>query len=518
VKPVQASTYTFRDIIHGGYLYVDKTRYLYELIRYPKGFYFLARPRRFGKSLMVSTLEEIFHGHRDLFTDLWIDGSDYAWEAYPVIRIDFSRHQIRTVSDLELRIQRHVQQIAKQYNVVVDDGPFDIQVEDLILKLAVERQVVILIDEYDKPIIDNLSNLPEALRIRDTLRSFYGIIKSMDQYLRFVFITGISKFSKVGVFSQMNNLDDLTMDARFATALGITEEELRTDFADHIAQLAEKMQLTSDTLLAQIRQWYDGFCFVEGCPSLYNPFSTLQLFIKQTFNSYWFESGTPAFLIRLLQERQYNIEQLDQLELAATGFNTFELDKLEIIPLLFQTGYLTIKSYTPERRLYTLGYPNFEVESAFLANLLSAFSTTSTGLNEGYLWKLVDALKAKSLSEFFDTLGVFFADIPYDLHIAREKYYQTIFYLIFRMMGVLTEVEVKTNVGRIDAVVALPDQIYLFEFKLDKSADEALQQILDMNYTDKYRLRGTPIALVGANFDSDKRTVADWKTLQITAN
>lgn len=467
---------------------------------------------------MVSTLEEIFLGHRELFANLWIDGSDYGWEAYPVIRIDFSRHQISTVSDLELRIKRHVQQIAKQYNVVVDDGPFDIQVEDLILKLATDRQVVILIDEYDKPIIDNISNLSEATRIRDTLRSFYGIIKSMDQYLRFVFITGISKFSKVGVFSEMNNLDDLTMDARFATALGITEEELRTNFTAHIELLSEKTELARDTLLEKIRQWYDGFCFVEGCASLYNPFSTLQLFIKQTFYGYWFESGTPSFLIRLLQERHYNLDQLDRLEVAATGFSTFELGKLEIIPLLFQTGYVTIKSYNPERRLYTLGYPNYEVESAFLANLLSAFNATPTGLNEGYLWKLVDALKAQSMTEFFDTLTIFFADIPYDLHVAREKYYQTVFYLVFRMLGVLTEVEVETNVGRIDAVVTLTDQIYLFEFKLDKSADEALQQILDKQYADKYRLHGKSITLVGANFDSAKRTVTEWKTLLLAPN
>lgn len=516
MKPIQASSYTFRDIIVGGYLYVDKTHYLHKLVQYPKGLYFLARPRRFGKSLMVSTLEEIFLGNRALFSGLWIDQSDYKWEPYPVIRIDFSRHQVRTVADLEMRIKRHVQQIAQHYDITLDDGPFDIQVEDLILKLAAGRQVVILIDEYDKPIVDNISNLPEAIRIRDTLRSFYGTIKSMDQYLRFVFITGISKFSKVGVFSQMNNLDDLTMDTRFATALGITEEELRGNFADHIALLAEKMGLTTDALCEEIRYWYDGFCFVEESPNLYNPFSTLQLFIKQKFNAYWFESGTPSFLIHLLRERQYNVAQLDTLELAATGFNTFELDRLELIPLLFQTGYLSIKSYTPMRRLYTLGYPNFEVESAFLANLLSAFNTRPTGLNEGYLWRLVDALKAQSLSSFFDTLSIFFADIPYELHVAREKYYQTIFYLIFRMIGVLTDVEAKTNVGRIDAVITLADHLYLFEFKLDQSADKALQQIVDKGYAEKYRLSGKPITLVGVNFDSQQRTVTDWKTVEIT--
>lgn len=515
LKPVQASSYTFRDIINGGYLYIDKTRYLYELVRYAKGLYFLARPRRFGKSLMVSTLEEIFLGNRNLFAGLWLDGSDYAWESHPVVRIDFSRHQIRTVAELELRIKRHIQQIAKQYAITIDEGPFDIQFEDLVVKLAVTQQVVILIDEYDKPLIDNIADLPEALRIRDTLRSFYGTIKSLDQYLRFVFITGISKFSKVGVFSSMNNLDDLTMDPRFATALGITEEELRRDFAEHTAAFAVQAGLIPEALFQQIREWYNGFCFVEDCQSLYNPYSTLQLFVKQRFDNYWFETGTPTFLIKLIKDRGYDVNHFDTLELAALGFTTYELDKLEIIPLLFQTGYLTIKGYTPERRLYKLGYPNFEVENAFLTHLLSAFNIIPTGLNEGYLWKLLDALKAESWTDFFSILVVLCADIPYDLHLPREKYYQTVFYLIFRLMGVLADVEVRTNEGRIDAVVELANQIFLFKFKLDKSAAEALAQIETNHYADKYRLRGKSVTIIGANFDSTKRTVTEWETVQI---
>lgn len=515
-KPVQASSYTFRDIIEGGFLYVDKTRYLYELLRYPKGIYFLARPRRFGKSLTLATLEEICKGNKELFRGLWIYQSDYPWTEYPIIRIDFSRYQVRNVAELEVRIQRHLRQVAEQYQITLDEGPFDIQFADLVIKLAGEKQVVILIDEYDKPILDNIDNLAEAGEIRRTLKSFYGSIKSLDQYLRFVFITGISKFSRVGIFSDMNNLDDLTLDPRMAAALGITEDELRTNFAEHIATFAQKEGVTPEALLQKIRHWYNGFCFVEGGPSVYNPFSTLQLFNKQRFANYWFETDTPSFLIKLIQQNNYDIRQLDNLELSVLGFSTYELEELEIIPLLFQTGYLTIKGYTPGRQLYQLGYPNMEVENAFLTYLLSAFNQVAKGLNESHLWKLLDALQAHDFARFFEVLAVFFANIPYDLHIAQEKYYQTIFYLLFRLLGIYADAEVKTNVGRIDAVVELAGQIFLFEFKLDKNADEALQQIQDQAYYQKYRLTPKAITLVGANFDSAKRQVTEWKTLQAT--
>ncbi|MEZ4661838.1 MAG: AAA family ATPase [Caldilineaceae bacterium] len=471
LKPVQASTYTFRKIIDGGFLYVDKTEYLYKLVRPASGVYFLARPRRFGKSLMISTLEEIFLGNRALFQGLWIDASDYNWQTYPVIRIDFSRMQVASDAELRAGIERYLRQIARQYQVAIGDGPYYALFEDLILALAEQGPVVILIDEYDKPLIDALTNVPEAQKIRETLRGFYTLIKAMDQYLRFVFITGISKFSKVGVFSAMNNLDDLTMDGRFATALGITETELEEYFAGHIAAFAEQNGSDLVTLRQRIRNWYDGFCFFEGCESVYNPFSTLQLFNKLRFANYWFETGTPTFLIKLLKEQQYDIEQLDDLRLRELAFNTYEIETLSIIPLLFQTGYLTIKDYEPARRIYTLAYPNMEVEDAFLTYLLGEFSKRDRGLNEAQLWRMIDALEAHDLDRFFGLLQVFFANVPYQIHLKYEKYYQTIFYLIFKLIGLRIDAEVETNVGRIDAVVEVADHIFLFEFKLDKSAE-----------------------------------------------
>lgn len=514
VKPVQASSYTFRDIIQNGFLYVDKTRHIYELIRYGKGVYFLARPRRFGKSLLISTLAEIFHGNKELFRDLWLYTSDYGWQAHPVIQIDFSRHQIRTVADLEVRIKRHIQQIASQYQITIEEAPFDIQFEDLVLKLAVEKQVVILIDEYDKPILDNITNLAEAQRIRDTLRSFYTTIKSLDPYLRFVFITGISKFSKVGVFSAMNNLTDLTLSPQFATILGITEQEIELYFAEYIAAFAHQENMIETELLAQMRKWYDGFCFVEHCPNVYNPFSTLQFFFHKRFSNYWFETGTPTFLIQLIKTRDYDIQPLDHLEVFELAFSAYEIESLDLIPLLFQTGYLTIKDFRRDQfgEIYTLSYPNYEVKNAFLTYLLSAYDELDVVLSESHLRRLLYALDKQDLFEFFAVLTVFFANIDYTLYIQQEKYYQTIFYLIFTLIGLRVAAEVNTNQGRIDAVIELTGHIFLFEFKLNGNAEDALQQIKNHNYAQKYRHHGKPMTLVGANFDSTKRQVTEWKS------
>ena len=521
LKPVQASSPTFRDIIEGGFLYVDKTRYLYELVRYSKGIYFLARPRRFGKSLTISTLEEIFKGEKELFRGLWIYDSDYRWQAYPIIRLDFNQERVQSADTLQEVLSIFLGRVAARYQITLPATNFQRQLLYLIETLAEQgaaghKKVVILIDEYDKPIIDNIENPAEAIRIRDLLKGFYGVIKAMDQYLRFVFITGISKFSRVGIFSDMNNLDDLTMTASFATALGLTEEELRRDLGGHITALAQQEDSSERDIYEKIRLWYDGFCFVEEQLSVYNPFSTLQLLKKQRFSNYWFETGTPTFLIKLIKERNYAVERLHALRLSELAFSTYEIDRLEIVPLLFQTGYLTIKEYNRAEGTYTLTYPNREIEDAFLTYLLSAFSERERGLNDEYLLRLIDALKAKQLAQFFSVLDVFFANVPYTIHLKHEKYYQSLFYLIFKMLGIRIEVEVSTNEGRIDAIIALPDHLFLFEFKLDGSAEEALQQIKDNHYDQKYQLTAKPITLIGANFDSTQRKVTDWKVENVT--
>jgi hypothetical protein len=299
LKPLPIGFSTFRKIICGGYLYVDKTKWIYEMVKDPAGVYFLSRPRRFGKSLLASTLSELFAGNRELFEGLWIEQSDYQWETHPIIRIDFSLNPVTNASELEEAIKKEVNLIAQQNQLTLSDGKSHQQFRELIYKLYGEGQVVILIDEYDKPIIDNLSNIEEAKRIRELLKSFYTVIKGMDQYVRFVFLTGISKFSKVGVFSGLNNLEDLTMSPAFSAAVGITEQELRDNFGEYITSLAAQEELSEEELLAKIKTWYDGFCFSVACQPVYNPYSLLLLFKQKLFENYWFETGTPSFLVKV---------------------------------------------------------------------------------------------------------------------------------------------------------------------------------------------------------------------------
>ncbi|MEZ4680643.1 MAG: AAA family ATPase [Caldilineaceae bacterium] len=398
-KLLPTNTSSFRDIIEEDKLYVDKTEYIYQLVR-QKGAWFLSRPRRFGKSIFVSTLYEVYSGNRELFKGLWIDRSDYGWEPYPVIRLDFNLYPSTTAIELQSNIKRYLTQIAAQYNIALADGPYYAQFIDLILALSAERQVVVLIDEYDKPLINSLHDLKEAKAIRDTLKGFYGTLKSLDRQLRMVFITGISKFSRVGVFSDLNNLTDLTMNYAFATAFGLTETEIGTDLAEHVTAFAQREKLTEDELLAKMRYWYDGFRFSPETENVYNPYSTLLLFYHQRFANYWFESGTPTFLINLLLQRKYNIEELGELRLGELAFSTYEIDKLAIVPLLFQTGYLTIKGYHERTQQYDLGYPNYEVENAFLVYLLDAFSDSKQGFSESHLWRMVEALEQQDLKTF----------------------------------------------------------------------------------------------------------------------
>ena len=511
LKSLPAGNATFRHLISGDFLYVDKTKWIYQIVNHPRGVYFLSRPRRFGKSLMVSTLEEIFLGNRALFKGLWIDQSDYPWQKHPVIRIDFSKKPVEDVEGLKLNIKTYLQRIAEQHQVVLSEGRYYDQFDELIYKLSQRGQVVILIDEYDKPIIDHLTNVEEAKKIRDTLKGFYNVIKASDQYLRFVFLTGISKFSKVGVFSGLNNLTDLTMTPAFSAALGITEDELIRYFSDYIAPLAEQEELSHEETLAMIKKWYNGFCFSRHGERVYNPYSLLRLFQDKIFSNYWFETGTPTLLINLIKEKEYNIATLDNLNVTVLDFSTYEIDQLNVVPIFFQTGYLTIKHYNKERNEYQLYYPNYEVESAFLEYLLNHFTHPMLKPSNDYLWRLTDALKKKEFDEFFHILEVFLADIPYDMQLDYEKYYQTIFYLIIKLVGMRARAEERTNKGRIDTVIELDDAFVFFEFKLNGSAQEALEQIKSTDYTQKYQLAGKQLILVGVNFSTKTRSVSEWK-------
>ena len=512
LKPLPIGIQTFRKIIEGGYLYVDKTKSIYDLIRYPTGVYFLSRPRRFGKSLLISTLDEIFQGNRDLFKTLWLYDSPYQWQQHPVIRIDFSENPVGSAAELEETLTRIMQDIAGRHHITLRPGPPHLHFADLIRELGQQNQVVILIDEYDKPILDNLADTAVAQHIQRVLKGFYGVIKALDAHIRFVLLTGVSKFSRVGVFSDLNNLNDLTMHPRYHTLVGITQVELEHNFDDYLTELAAFSGQPMPELLEKIRLWYDGFCFSKRCEPVYNPFSLLRLFDAYDFQNYWFENSTPTFLIKLLKTKKYNLQQLETLHIPEIAFSTYDIESLEIVPLLFQTGYLTIKAYEDRFQTFTLSYPNYEVERAFMTYLLTAYSEIELAFTGSALKQLAMALLDADWERFFSALNTFLAMIDYTLHIKQERYYQTIFYLIFKLIGLEINAEVRTNQGRIDAVIEMDDALYIFEFKLDGETAVALAQIREKKYFAPYLLKNKTIHLIGVNFNMERRAVAAWET------
>jgi hypothetical protein len=498
------------------YVYVDKTQLLYQMIT-QGNMYFLSRPRRFGKSLLVSTLRAIFQGKRHLFKGLWIDQSDYTWEQHPVIWLDMSAVTNSSREVFQQSLSYHLDKIAEQYDVkFTTELAVAEKLNELITQLAKNNQkVVVLIDEYDKPLIDQIHRPEIALENREILKHFYGIIKAQDANIRFVLLTGVSKFSKVSIFSGLNNLEDISLLNDYATLLGYTQEELTDYFSLEIDSLAQKKGLSRQVLLDKIKHWYNGYRFSKEEISVYNPFSTLLLFKQQEFSEYWFETATPTFLVKLIQEQQFDITDIEKLRIEKSDFSTYEIDELNVLALLYQTGYLTIKSYNPDSEYYELGYPNREVEMAFLKSLLAYFSKVGKPVQSNFILDMVEALEKLSFDDFFQLLKGFLASIPYDLHIKGEKYYQNIFYFVFNLVGLRLNAEVHTNRGRIDAVIEGKDNILIFELKVNKSAKEALEQIKTKGYADQYRPQQKAIYLIGLNFNSEERNVSEYVVEQL---
>ena len=496
MKPLPIGIQTFKDLIEGGYLYIDKTQWIYQLVKNSKGTYFLSRPRRFGKSLLLSTLEEIFLGNKELFKGLWIENADFAWKKHPVVRLDFSKQKAKDTEALVRFIISELNTIAQKYNVHLEEKDYYSQFQELISKLSVQEKVVILIDEYDKPIIDHLENTEKAVEMREVMKGFFTILKGNDSHIRFLLLTGVSKFSKAGVFSNLNHLDDLTLNNMSSTLVGITQAEIEENFSEYIEATMSELKMQREDLISKIQHWYNGYRFSKKGEKVFNPFSTLQFFNRMDFQHHWFETGTPSFLIKQIIKQNYDIitipMQVDEL-----AFSSYEVDDLQLTPLLLQTGYLTIKDYNDEFMTYTLDYPNFEVKQAFLNYILKKLETNQ--VSNTHILKLTKAFKENDLENAFDYLREIFANIDYDIQIHQEKYYQTIFYLIFTLIGLKIKAEVKTNKGRIDAVIK-DQSIYLFEFKLNGTKEEALEQIKSKKYYEKYLGKGKSIYLIGAEF------------------
>jgi len=467
MQPLTTSVYTFSDLIGGGYLYVDKTTHIHELIGGYKGQYFLARPRRFGKSLLISTLKAIFQGRRELFAGLAIDRSDYAWKTFPVIHLDLGTAVARTAEALETGLTECVQEHADAFGIPLANATAASRFRELIRALARrDGKVVILVDEYDKPLLGHLGK-PSAGEIQGVLKTFYAVIKGTEAQQRFVLITGVSKFSKVSVFSDLNNLTDLTMRRDAGTLLGYTQGELEANFPDYIEALAAQLSESREDTLAELREWYNGYRFEEGAETVYNPVSVMKCFQERKFKNYWFETGTPTFLLDLLKRKPLDLGDLTATE---DAFSVYEADRLLALPLLFQTGYLTIKEafQTGRRRQYRLGFPNFEIEESLSMAIASGFANLEMQDTNRALTHIVEALQAGDADRMLEHLKTFFHNVPYDIVEQKEKYYQTIFFTVFKLIGAMIEAESRTSRGRIDAVIKTADHIYIFEFQAER--------------------------------------------------
>ncbi|GAK50030.1 hypothetical protein U14_01255 [Candidatus Moduliflexus flocculans] len=508
MKTLPLGVQDFGSLIAQNCLYVDKTRQIAAMVDEGK-YFFLSRPRRFGKSLLVSTLKAFLEGRRDLFRGLWIEQRQ-DWTPHPVIHLDASLIPHDTEIRLKAGLLEFCQQIAEQYGVEVRSQEYDAAFAELIRRLSQQtgNNVVVLIDEYDKPILDALPDLTAARRQRDILKNFYEILKGSDHYLRFVFITGVSKFSKVSVFSGLNNLRDITLSPRFATLTGYTQEELERDFDEHLQQVCLQHDLTRTALLAEIQRWYNGYSW-NGEDRVYNPFSVLNFFAEQQFSNYWFASGTPTFLLDLITSQQYETTEFENKRVPELIFNGDDLEQMNVFALLFQTGYLTItaKERDYAGATYTLNYPNFEVKQAFLTLLLHRFTTYRLEDVPQLARSLRYDLEHGDVENFIRSMRGLFAKIPYTLHLPQEAYYHSLFYMILALMGVDINLEVLTDQGRIDGVLECQRAIYVIEFKyghagskMETLTAQAIRQIETTHYADRFLNDPRPCVLVGVGF------------------
>ena len=467
----------------------------------------MSRPRRFGKSLLVSTLAELFQGRQKLFEGLWIHDRWDWQQTHPVLDFRFNNASYKVIG-LETFLTEELTLQAEAHGIDLQGSAYPSQLRHLIVTLAKQHgQVVVLIDEYDKPILDYLHDIPQAQANREVLKNFYSVLKPLDPHLRFVLLTGVSKFSRVSIFSELNNLLDLTLHPRYTTLVGYTQGELEHYFADRIDQLSPRFG-GREALLAQVRQWYNGYSW-DATHYVYNPFSVLNFFDQGRFQNFWFETGTPTFLIKLLnRERKYDLENAQARPLV---FSSFELERIQPLALLFQTGYVTIKAVDNDQ-VYTLSYPNYEVKDSLLQYLLAEYSHQYPSDTSLLAFRMKQALEEDNVAKFVEALNSLFASIPYQIFIAdREAFYHAVTFLALSLVGSFVQVEVSQAKGRPDAVVHTPETIYVLEFKLDASAEAALEQIRQQGYATPYLSQGKVVRAVGLTFNAEQKALDQWQ-------
>jgi hypothetical protein len=512
-QSITTSNYTFEDVITGGDLYVDKTDFFHKLITVNKGIYFLSRPRRFGKSLSVSILKNIFKGNKDLFKGLKIYDMPYDWKPYPVINLNISQAPCESAEILNEGLCTLLHKSAEENGLKLTGQKHSgLLFNELLDKASKQGKVVILIDEYDKPLVENIY-APHIEEIRQVLENFYINIKASDEHLRFVFMTGVTKFSKVSVFSKLNNLEDITMDEQFATMYGYTQEEVELYFGDRIDKLTIKNKVDKTEYREKIKKWYNGFCFHEDAQKVYNPVSLGMFFNKGgKFINYWFSTGNPSFIFKVLKRQ--NIDFFDTLfrPVDSVILDSFDVANMQAAPLLLQTGYLTIDrvEMLMDEPVYYLRFPNMEIETAFEKHLVSSIAERNLDVVTSEIKQLQKALVTNNTKDIESILISHIAAIPYANRSNMEENYQNIIYSLFRLLGAEIHNEVHMNNGRIDAVIVNRDHIYIFEFKMDQLAKVAIAQIKEKGYAKPYLSGGKPITLIGINFSREDRNIVEW--------
>ncbi|MDR0399215.1 MAG: ATP-binding protein [Endomicrobium sp.] len=516
MKKLPIGTQTFEVPRNDVAIYVDKTEHIYNLITSGR-IYFLSRPRRFGKSLLISTFKQLFKGNKEVFKGLYIyDKWDWS-KTYPVIHLDFAEIQYATIEQLEISLDKFLNDLAREENIVLEESAtylVGVKFAELIEKLHKKtgQQVVILVDEYDKPLIDNLSKQEVYPEVKRTLHDFYQVIKASDEHLKFVFMTGVSRFSGISVFSALNNLHDITTSNKYSSICGYTQEELEINFKEYIESTAKIMETTRKEVLSEIRKWYNGYSW-DGKTYVYNPFSTLVLFSEKKFANYWFETGTPTFLIEQIKKRNDLESFAESREVGRGSLIGDGSDKIETTPLLFQTGYLTIKKeeIVDNESQYELDFPNYEVKSSFLSSLMKEYALRESEEINGINKKIAKGLKEKNAENLGKSLRELFANIPYDLTTEKESYYHSLFLLAARMSGYEVEGEVHTDKGRIDAVLRKGKEIIVVEIKYSKEKsseemiEEALNQIRERKYYEKYAENDVSLLVIAFG---DKKEIA----------
>ena len=514
---------SFEQIIEDGYVYVDKTDLVYKLTHEGK-IYFLSRPRRFGKSLLVSTLKNYYLGHKELFKGLKIDTLEKDWNVHPVFHVDFNGANFTVPGELEQKIRYHVSEWEKRYGLPCRKDELGIGDRFAeVLRAAHEqtgRRAVVLIDEYDKPILDVLdtdSGLED--RHRNVLKGFYSVFKVADSHLQFVLLTGVTKFSQVSVFSGFNQPDDISMDGRYETLCGITQDELCNYFSEPVRDMAAVYHCTEDEMMQRLKGQYDGYHFSDSLTDVYNPFSLLNAFNKKSIRDYWFSSGTPTYLIRLLAHFKENMNELTGKYYRTEEFIDYKADVEQPLPMIYQSGYLTIKDYNMRRNTFLLDFPNNEVKNGFLTAIATSYLQPKKRV-EGWIFDMLDALEAGEPDTLRTLFTSFLSSIPYtmrrkDDERERERYFQYTFYLILRLISVYTVyVEKLQSHGRVDCVIETPQYVYIFEFKLDGTADEALCQIEEKGYAREYASDTRTLYKIGASFSSETGTIGEWRNVK----